>query len=72
MTIFFIIILLLAVSLLGYLLYTLHMRVEKLSANQALMVGWCDTLRENEEVLLKDFKNLQHEYQAFQKETRSK
>ena len=48
------------------------MRVEKLSANQALMVGWCDTLRENEEVLLKDFKNLQHEYQAFQKETRSK
>jgi len=72
MIIFFIVILLLVVSLMGYLLYTLHIRVEKISKNQAIMVEWCETLRENEEQLLKDFKNLQHEYQAFQKEIQSK
>ncbi len=62
----------LAITLVGYLLYALHERVEKMSSNQAVMVTWCDTLRQNQETLLNDLKKIQYECQALQKETRSK
>ena len=62
----------LAITLVGYLLYALHERVEKISKNQAVMVQWCDTLRQNEEQLLSDFKKLQYECQSIEKEVRSK
>lgn len=54
----------------GYLLYALHQRVEKISQNQAVMVQWCDTLRQNEEQILNDFKRLQHEVLDAKKEVR--
>lgn len=57
-------------GLFGYLLYALHSRVEKISRNQAIMVEWCNTLRENEEQLLKDFTKLQHEILNASKENR--
>lgn len=66
----FILILFLVIALVGYLLYALHERVEKLSKNQAVMVKWCETLRQNEEQLLTDFKKLQYEVQDAQKEIR--
>ena len=66
----FILIIILLVSLLGYLLYALHQRVEKISQNQAVMVQWCDTLRQNEEQILNDFKRLQHEVLDAKKEVR--
>lgn len=62
----------LAIVLIGYLLYALHERVEKISKNQAIMVQWCDTLRQNEEQLISDFKKLQYECQSIEKEVRSK
>ena len=55
---------------LGVLFYFLHKRVEKLSQNQAVMVQWCDTLRENEEHLLSDYKRLMHEIQDFKKDSK--
>lgn len=63
---------LLGIALMGYLLYALHERVEKISKNQAVMVQWCDTLRQNEEQLISDFKKLQYECQSIEKEVRSK
>ena len=58
--------------ILAVLFYYLHQRVEKMSKNQAIMVKWFDVLRDNQEILLKDIKKVIHEFQAFQKETRSK
>jgi hypothetical protein len=55
---------------LGILFYFLHQRVEKISKNQAIMVQWCDTLRENEEHLLSDYKRLMHEIQDFKKDSK--
>jgi hypothetical protein len=65
------IILSLLVLIVGYILYALHIRVEKISTNQAIMVQWCDTLRQNEETLLHDFKQLKNEFQTI-KEIKSK
>jgi hypothetical protein len=69
---FLIFILFVAVGTLGYLLYALHQRVEKISQNQAIMVGWCETLRENQETLMSDMKKIRNEIQSLEKETRSK
>ena len=57
---------------LGYLFYLLHLRVEKISQNQAIMVQWFETLRENEEQLLTDLKKIRYEFQNLEKETRHK
>jgi len=72
MTAFFIIILIISVGLIGTLLYLLHERVEKMSKNQAVMVGWFDTIRQNEETLLGDFKKLQYELKELEKTTNRK
>lgn len=48
-------------AIFGYYCYTIFVRLEKLSKNQAIMVEWCDTLRQNEEQLLKDIKQLHYE-----------
>jgi hypothetical protein len=58
-----------AIALIGYLLYALHERVEKISKNQAIMVQWCDTIRQNEEQLINDFKKVKYECQSIKKET---
>lgn len=59
--IYYIIFLSAALGMVSYFCYTLFVRVEKLSKNQAIMVEWCDTLRQNEEQLLKDMKQLRYE-----------
>ena len=69
---FFITILILSVGLIGTLLYLLHERVENMSKNQAVMVGWFDTIRQNEETLLEDFKKLQYELKEIEKTTSRK
>ena len=69
---FLVIILFLLVGLIGTLLYLLHERVEKMSKNQAVMVGWFDTIRQNEEQLLKDLTKLQYDLQKLEKETNRK
>lgn len=53
---------------LGLLFYFLNKRLEKLGERTMAMVQWCDTLRENEETIMNDFKRLRHEFQTFQKE----
>ena len=57
---------------LGYLLYALHQRVEKLSQNQAVMVGWCETLRENQETIMGDMNKLRNEIEIIKKDSRIK
>lgn len=58
------------VILFGYLLYALHARVEKISENQAIMLPWFDTIRQNEEQIIKDFQKLYHEFKTFEKENK--
>ena len=43
-----------------------------MSKNQAVMVGWFDTIRQNEETLLGDFKKLQYELKELEKTTNRK
>lgn len=64
------IILLLISIILGILFYLLHQRVEKMSQNQAIMLTWFETLRENEEHLLNDYKRLMHETQDLKKNSK--
>jgi hypothetical protein len=72
MTIFFVIIAILVSAMNATLFSFLHKRVEKLSQNQALIVTWCETLRENEESLLKDFRRVVNEYKELEKEVKRK
>lgn len=60
---------LIAIGIVGWLLYLLHERVEKLAKRIAVIVEWCDTLRENEETIMNDVKRLHHEFQTFQKDS---
>ena len=53
---------------LGVCFYFLNKRVEKLGERVVTIIHWCDTLRENEETIMNDFKRLYHEFQTFQKE----
>lgn len=59
------------IALLAYLLYALHLRVEKLSENQAIMLGWFDTIQKNEETIIKDFSKLHHEFISLEKEVKT-
>jgi uncharacterized membrane protein (DUF106 family) len=56
-----VVILAVLVALMGLLVRAANVKIDKLSKNQAIMVTWCETLRENEEQLLKDLTRLQHE-----------
>ena len=69
---FLIFILFVVVGAFGYMLYAIHQKVEKLSANQAVMVGWCETLRENQETIMSDMKKIRNEIETVKKESRSK
>ena len=68
----FLIIQILLNALIGVLLYFLHERVENMSKNQAIMVEWFDTVKQNEEQLLTDFNKLRNECKAFEKDNRKK
>jgi hypothetical protein len=69
---FIIIIILLTILFLGTLLYFLHVRVEKVSENQAIMLQWFESIKQNEERIISDFNKLRNEYKTFEKEVRTK
>lgn len=54
---------------LSYAIYCLHLRVETITSKITLMTQWCETLRENENTIVKDFKKLYREFQAIEKNT---
>lgn len=68
MTAVAIIFLLLFISVLGWLVYTLHMKMQKVEQNQAIMLGWFDTIKKNEETLQGDIKKLFNEYRSIEEE----
>jgi rubrerythrin len=49
-------------AVLGYLLYAQTAKVEKLDKNQAIMIGWFDTINKNEQTLKDDVQKLYNEF----------
>jgi hypothetical protein len=50
------------------LFYYTNKKVEILLKNHSTMVGWCNTLRQNEDILLKDIKKLSYDLKSYKKE----
>jgi glycogen synthase len=53
---------------LGWLVYTLHSKIQKIEKNQAIMLEWFDSISKNEETLQDDIKKLFYEFKAIGKE----
>ena len=54
------------------LFYFINKKVEILLKNHSIMVGWCNTLRQNEDILQKDIRKLSYDFKAYKKENDSK
>jgi predicted Holliday junction resolvase-like endonuclease len=63
-----VLVLFLLVGVLGWLVYTLHAKLQKMEKNQAIMLEWFDSISKNEETLQDDIKKLFYEFKAIGKE----
>ena len=61
---FVIIVLFLELILLGWVVYALSIKIQKIEENQAIMIGWFDTVKKNEETLQNALKKLFNEFHA--------
>ncbi len=50
------------VIFLGYLVFVQQTKIEKLDKNQAIMLGYFDTINKNETTLRDDLQKLYHEF----------
>ena len=63
-----VVILFILVGVFGWLVYTLHAKLQKMEKNQAIMLDWFDSVSKNEETLQEDIKKLFYEFKTLGKE----
>ena len=63
-----VVLLFLIVGVLGWLVYTLHVKLQKVEESQAIMLELFDTISKNEETLQGDIKKLFYEFKILGKE----
>ena len=54
----------------GYLVFVQNAKVEKLDKNQAVMLGWFDTINKNTNTLSEDFQKLLHEFRSIEEKVK--
>lgn len=69
--IFLILVLSFVIAVMSFLLYALAVRVNKMDRNQATMLGYFDTINQNEKILQEDLKKLHYEFHAVKEKAQS-
>lgn len=60
--------LVITVGVLGWLVFALHVRLQKMDKTQAIMLEWFDGIQKNEETLQDDIKKIFYEFKSIGKE----
>jgi len=61
-------VLIIVVVVLGWLVFALHIKLQKMDKTQAIMLGWFDGIQKNEETLQDDIKKIFYEFKTIGKE----